>query len=269
MVVSMCRLLGYVADHPTSVLDVLGEEGFEAFTSLTEVHADGWGMAWHDHGDPHITHVVSSPDSAILDPQYDELARRRLGPAGIVHLRWATGGLPVNEHNTHPFVEGGRAFAHNGHISPMGRLESLLTDESRERVRGDTDSERYFRFLLQCIDEADDELAGVTAALRVLTAEFPQSSLNALMLTPERMFAVHVNSRANPPLEQLRAMFPSSEEIPFGHEDEYFAMDYRETDGAVHVISSGLDEPGWSPVPGDLAVMVDLHTRERTALELS
>jgi len=42
-------------------------------------------------------------------------------------------------------------------------------------------------------------------------------------------------------------------------------MDYRVETDAVHVISTGLDESGWLPVPSDLAVMVDLRTRERTS----
>ncbi len=266
----VCRLLGYVAERPTSVVEVLGEEGFDAFTSLTAVHADGWGMAWHDPAEPMTARCALSPDSAVRDPTYVNLAHRRLGPAGLVHLRWATGGLPVAARNTHPFVEGGYAFAHNGHVAPLDRLEGLLTADSRNRIQGDTDSERYFRFLLQSIEEtAGDEQEGVTQALRTLRAEFPKSSLNALLLTPSRMFAVHINSRAIAPPPALREMFSSGEDIPTGHDEDYFAMDYRVERDAVHVISSGLDESGWLPVPGDLAVMVDLRTRERTSLDLT
>ena len=38
-------------------------------------------------------------------------------------------------------------------------------------------------------------------------------------------------------------------------------MDYRLTPDAVHVISSGLDQDGWTPVPEDSAVKVDLDRR--------
>ena len=44
----MCRLLGYVAARPTSVIDLLGQDAFDTFTSLAAVHGDGWGMAWHE-----------------------------------------------------------------------------------------------------------------------------------------------------------------------------------------------------------------------------
>lgn len=262
----MCRLLGYVAAHPMSFVDVLGEEGFSNFTALTAVHGDGWGMAWHEPGDT-AAHFSSSPHSAILDPTYDDLARRRLGPVGLVHLRWATSGLAVTPENTHPFVDGGYAFAHNGHISPIPRLERLLTPASRGRLVGDTDSERYFRFVMQCIDEFGNDRDGVTRALGILMREFPTSSLNALMLTPHHSFAVHINSHAVSPLRALRELFASPESIPFRHSTEYFTMDYRVTADAVHIISSGLDEPGWTRVPEDTAVMIDLVTREATRLE--
>lgn len=264
----MCRLLGYVASRPTSVLDVLGDEGLEEFTALTAVHGDGWGMAWQQpDGGP--VHAATSPESAVLDPVYGALTRQVHGRAGLLHLRWATGGLPVSDDNTHPFVEGDLAFAHNGHVSPIGRLEDLLTAENREKVVGDTDSERYFRFVLQCIDEQGSPLEGVATAVGVLMKEFPETSLNALMLTSTDLFAVHVNSRAVPPTRALRDLFGTPEDIPARHEEEYFAMDYRITDDAVHVISSGIDPSGWTPVPEDTVVHIDLATRAIERLDVS
>jgi predicted glutamine amidotransferase len=257
----MCRLLGYVADRPTAVVDVLGEDGLDTFTSLTAVHGDGWGIAWQDPDD-RVARCVSSPDSAAYDPTYVEVVRRPLGPAGLVHLRWATGGLPVTQANTHPFIDGGYAFAHNGHVSPIDKLESLLSPRTGDMLVGDTDSERYFRLVMQSIAECEDEERGVAQALGILIREFPDSSLNSLLLTPSRMFAVHVNSRATSPSKALNEMFESADDIPDRHTTEYFAMDYRVTPDAVHVISSGLGEPGWSPVPPDSAAMIDLETRQ-------
>lgn len=261
----MCRLFGYVTQSPRSVADLLGDEGLDAFTSLTAVHSDGWGMAWRtpDGG----TQTVTSPQSAYEDTTYAQLAGQPLSSAGMVHLRWATGGLDVRPENTHPFFDGTSAFAHNGHVSPIPRLEDLLHEQTRATLQGDTDSERYFRFLTQCIDEHGDEQSGVTDALAIMIKHFPKCSLNALMLTPSKMFAIHINSRADSPLRALRAMFDDEDEIPDRHTTEYFAMDYRITDGSIQVVSSGLDQPGWTPVPPDTAVMVDLTSREVTPLD--
>lgn len=268
----MCRLLGYVADQPVSVVDVLGEDGFERFTALTAVHGDGWGMAWQ--AEDGSVRSVAVPGSASADPAYEGLARKQLGRAGLVHLRWATSGLGITATNTHPFTDddgptGAVAFAHNGHIAPIPRLEGLLTAASLERLEGDTDSERYFRFVLQCAEEEGDLDAGLVRALDVLVREFPTASLNALMLAPDRMFAVHINSAAAAPQRALLELFDRAEEIPTGHSAEaYFAMDFRTLPDAVHVISSGLDEEGWTPVPADTAAVVDLTTRRVTALRM-
>lgn len=261
----MCRLLGYVSDRPVSVRDVLGEEGLEEFTALTAVHGDGWGMAWREDGG---VRTVTSPRSAVLDEQYDDLVSRPLASAGFLHLRWATGGLEITPENTHPFVHGDHAFAHNGHVAPISRLEELLGPDTCAQLRGTTDSERYFRFVERCIEDEGDETEGVTRALSVLRKEFPHASLNALLLTPESLFSVHVNSGATPPLAGLRELFESPEQIPTRHEDEYFAMDYRVVGEAVHVISSGIDPDGWTSVPDDTAVRVDVATREITRLPL-
>lgn len=262
----MCRLLGYVTARPTSVVDVLGRDDFDTFTALTEVHGDGWGMAWHRTLYA-PTEAVSSAQNASVDPQYAALAEQELGCSGLVHLRWATGGLPVTPENTHPFTDAGYAFAHNGHVAPIAHLEAQLSEESLARLAGDTDSERYFRLIVQCIDEAaGDEEAGVTRALEILVREFPNSSLNALLLTPTKLFAIHINSRVDSPVESLRELFESVEAMPASHATEYYAMDYRITDDAVHVISSGLDAEGWTRIPGDTAVMIDLATREVSRL---
>ena len=262
----MCRLFGYVSDTPTAVVDELGADEFREFTALTRVHGDGWGMAWHDESGH--TRAARSPLSADEDPDYARLAARPLGAAGFVHLRWATGGLAVTPQNTHPFVDGDFAFAHNGHIAPIEKLEGMLTPASRAKLAGSTDSERYFRLVVQCIEQTGDEAAGVTTALRLLMREFPNNSLNALLLTGAHLFAVHVNSRADSPKEGLRALFESPDAIPYRHENEYYAMDRRISGSCVQVISSGLDTTGWTPIDGDTAAMIDLRTREVTRLEL-
>jgi predicted glutamine amidotransferase len=262
----MCRLLGYIATHPLAAVDVLGEPAFDTFTSLAALHGDGWGMAWRD-GDHH-THTEASPESAARDPRYAQLARQPLGSAGFVHLRWATGGLPVVRENTHPFTDGNYAFAHNGNIKPIPQIEALLTPESKAKLRGATDSERYFRFLIQCIEESESEESGVTRGLHVMMKEFPHASLNALLLTPTTMFAIHINSKAASPPRALSKLYASEADMPPRHATEYYAMDYRITPDAVHIISSGLQEPGWVSVPPDAAAMIDLATCELTELDL-
>lgn len=78
---------------------------------------------------------------------------------------------------------------------------------------------------MQCIDDSEDEPAGVSRAIGVLGAEFPDCSLNALLLTPSRLYAVHINSDAASPTRALNEIFAADHlDVPAGHETEYFAM---------------------------------------------
>jgi predicted glutamine amidotransferase len=262
----LCRLLGYVSDGPESAVEGLGVTEFQTFTSLSAVHGDGWGMAWSQRGDSRIG-VATSPVSAADDPAYFELAGKPLGSAGLVHLRWATDGLVVHSMNTHPFTDGTYALAHNGSISPITTLENLLSEASLAQLKGTTDSERYFRLVLQCIEEDGDEHAGLVRAVGMLHEHFPEASLNALFLTPSRLYAVHVNSRAATPLDDLRERFGSEDAMPHGHATAYFDMAYKVSPTAVHVISSGLPDEGWTAVPGDSILAIDLGSRDIQVLD--
>jgi predicted glutamine amidotransferase len=261
----LCRLLGYVSEGPESAVEGLGVSEFQTFTSLSAVHGDGWGMAWSEAGSR--IGVTTSPASAADDPTYFDLAGQALGSAGLVHLRWATDGLVVHSMNTHPFTDGTYALAHNGSISPIASLEGLLSAGSLAQLKGTTDSERYFRLVLQYIEEDGDERAGLVRAVGTLHEHFPEASLNALVLTPTRLYAVHVNSRAATPLDDLRDLFGSDDAIPHGHATAYFDMAYKVSPTAVHVISSGLPDEGWTPIPSDSILAIDLGTREIEVLD--
>ena len=127
----MCRLLGYAARSPEPIAVSLGREAFDEFTSLSRLHADGWGMAWHgEGGDDDVIHSERSPDSAADDTAYARLSQTALAASGLVHLRWATDGLDVDERNTHPFVDGDMALAHNGSISPIPDSTSCCVQNS-------------------------------------------------------------------------------------------------------------------------------------------
>ena len=225
-------------------------------------------MAWRDQAE-RSTRAWTSPLSAADDPQYSEMASRALGATGLVHLRWATDGLAVEPRNTHPFLRGNYAFAHNGSIAPIDKLESLLAPERAAALRGDTDSERYFELVMQCIREEGDDARGLLRAVDILRDHFPDASLNALLLTERHLFAVHVNSAATTPLDDLRELFGSEEAMPPGHASGYFDMSYRCSEDAVHIVSSGLAEDGWSPLPQDRILTVDVDTRQVQVLDNS
>ncbi|MFT3873895.1 MAG: class II glutamine amidotransferase [Nocardioides sp.] len=259
----MCRLLGYVAERPASVTDLLGTAYAADFAALTRVHGDGWGMAWRG-ADGRIA-TERAPQSAASDPDYHRLVEAELAQIGLVHLRWATDGLEVGLENTHPFSDGELALAHNGSISPIARIDGLLTPASREHLRGDTDSERYFQFLRQSVAEATDTDAGVRSGISILADAFPAASLNAILLAPDAMYVVHVNSGARAPIDDLRILL-RDEPPPAGHATAYFEMAYRVTPTSVVVASSGLVGSDWQPVPPDSVIRIGRCDREVSAL---
>lgn len=254
----MCRLLGYVGAAPLSAVEALGREAFDSFAALSFVHRDGWGMAWRT---PYDLKVATSPGTAAEDERFATLASTPLSDAGIVHLRWATDGLVVGPENTHPFSARGLALAHNGSIHPIDRLESMLSERARGELRGTTDSERYFQFVLDRIDALGDEEEGVQDAARRMAAAFPYCSLNALVLSGTALYAIHVNSRAAQPLDDLRELFGSDDRMPAGHASEYFSLSYRVDERGVQIVSTGLDQTGWTSLPPDSILKVDLAAR--------
>ena len=263
----MCRLLGYVAPGPTTAQALLGADQVDRFARLSAVHEDGWGTSWLA-GDGGAAQRYRSATSALLDPEaYAAHTGDVAATARIVHLRWATAGYEVDPRNSHPFVRGEVSFAHNGAISPAEGIDELLTDESRRSLDGTTDSERYFALVVQELRAGPGDLAGaVHRAVGALRRVFPTASLNALVLGPAELVAVHANTGARGPVDSLRAM---GDAAPPDHVDQYYRMHWRRlAGGAVVVASTGLDRSGWTPLAAETVTRVDLATRAVTTREL-
>jgi glutamine amidotransferase len=107
----------------------------------------------------------------------------------LAHIRHATAGEPTFE-NTHPFVQHGRLFAHNGVLSDLDAIRERLGGHGA-LVQGTTDSELYFTLMTKRIEEhGGDVVAGITAAANELAAEVPLYSLNMIMTTPTDVWAL-------------------------------------------------------------------------------
>ena len=248
----MCRLLGYCARDGASLAEIMGERGLRAFTGLSAFHGDGWGMAWYDERQ---LHVEKSPLRAMDEPAYNGLAHRRLGDLGLVHLRWATPGLPVEPRNTHPFRRGAVAMAHNGAIHPQDRLGDLLTPDGQRRLGGTTDSEHYFLHVMSRLEEnPGDLIAALDDAVAHIDTLFTANSLNAIFLTPDALYALcWYHPERIPPAAVTQQGYS-------GPPGRYFDLAYRETDASVVVASSGWSEDGWSWVPNRHVLVIDRET---------
>ena len=173
----MCRLLGWVSDEPRALADLLRPEELAEFTELSRLHADGWGIAWYD-ADGELQ-TMRSEDAAWSSTAYAEAVAGIASTGAILHLRWATPGIPVQPGNTHPFVRDEYAFAHNGSIWARDGLLDLL--DNVPTLEGTSDSELYLLALLQRVRAFgfDD---GLRETIVDITAELTPSSLNAMLL---------------------------------------------------------------------------------------
>jgi predicted glutamine amidotransferase len=258
----MCRLLGYCSSREASVEDVIGADGLREFTGLCALHGDGWGMAWYERAEPVVR---KSPIRADSEPQYDKLARRPLSDLGLVHLRWATPGLGVNEPNSHPFRYGQYVFAHNGAIHPQNRLPEMLPAQWERQLAGTTDSERYFLLIMSRLaSHGGDVVAAIADAAAGIDTRFEPNSLNAVLLSPDALYAISWYHRDRVPEAKLRAAgYNQPAEI-----GAYFDLAYRATDSDVAVASSGWPQPGWTPLENRHVLVTDRRTLRTRVLPL-
>jgi predicted glutamine amidotransferase len=257
----MCRLLGYCSREASSLAGLIGEDGLANFTGLCALHGDGWGMAWYRGTE---LEVRKSPLRADSEPEFDKLAREPLSDLGLVHLRWATPGLAVSDVNSHPFRYGGYVFAHNGAIHPQHRLGEMLPPSWEALLRGSTDSERYFLLIMSRLSAHDGDLvAAIADAAADIEARYEPNSLNAILLTPDRLYAVSWHDPAKVPAEKLGQRGYQSDQVA-----AYFDLAYQVADEAVVVASSNWPQPGWKPLPNHHLLVADRATLQTRVLPL-
>lgn len=251
----MCRLLGYCSRGANALADLIGDDGLAEFTALSLLHQDGWGVAWYEGSEP----VIRKSPLRADEPEFEKLARQPLADLGLVHLRWATPGLTVMERNSHPFRHGPFVLAHNGAIHPQDRLAQMLPAAWESQLEGTTDSERYFLLIMSRLGANDgDMIAAIADATAEIDNRFEPNSLNAILLSPDRLYAISWHHRARVPEAKLRlAGYDQPAEIA-----AYFDLAYRATADAVIVSSSGWPQPGWTALPNRHVLVTD-----RTSLQ--
>ncbi len=102
-------------------------------------------------------------------------------------MRKGTRGQADNK-NSHPFHFKNWIFAHNGSVA-RDQLKSLLRPDYKSELKGETDSEVYFYFILQCIEEEDGNIInGIKKAINEVKSE-RHGGLNFLLSDGERLYA--------------------------------------------------------------------------------
>ena len=136
-------------------------------------HPDGWGTVYNN-GETYESYLSVQP--CWEDNRRPWFAKREIM---LMHARRASRG-EVNLINVHPFhivrSEKSWYFCHNGTVD-----DAAIADYA-----GGTDSERYFRFLLDHLD-TKDPLTSISTAIKQLKN---YTSLNAFLMSDEQFYII-------------------------------------------------------------------------------
>jgi predicted glutamine amidotransferase len=261
----MCRLFGLHAGAiPVSAAFWLLDAP-DSLDAQSRQNPDGAGIGVFDANGQVV--VDKQPLAAWNDPQFATGAHDLRGTTFVAHVRYAsTGALTLA--NTHPFLQAGRLFAHNGVIGGLPELDAHLFDlGAGDLVRGETDSERVFALITAEAARRDgDVTAAIGAAIGWISANLPVFSVNFVMTTATDLWALRY-----PDTHELFVL-----ERPAGGHDgqhELHAHSARIRATAPHldrrpsvVIATERmdDDPGWRALaPGEL-LHVDRALRLRS-----
>ena len=234
----MCRLLGYSSQTPTTFGEAVGDN-FNAFVRLADDHCDGWGIAANGETARAYKEPLAATKSATFK---DQLASHK-SKAALLHLRWATPGMAINEVNTHPFTYQDISFIHNGSISPFDCLDPLIDKKYLQLAKGSTDSERYFLYLLTQI-EKHGFIEGVKQGLSYIKNNCTFSSINMMIINEQTFMAACIYNQDKIPQK-------------FKEDTDYYHLKYTKKDGQVVVASSGWNQDGWEEIPNGSVLVVD------------
>ncbi len=185
----MCRLFGLHAGKHACVATFWLVDAPESLSEQSRRNPDGSGIGVFDaHGVPH---VYKEPIAAWQDAAFATEAHQMSGTTFIAHVRYATTGS-LDVLNTHPFLQDGRIFAHNGVLEGLDALDERLREVGADHlVRGDTDSERVFALITASIRAHDGDIsAGLVGAMTWLAANIPIYAVNVLLCTATDMWVL-------------------------------------------------------------------------------
>ncbi|MGV1088022.1 MAG: class II glutamine amidotransferase [Mycobacterium sp.] len=262
----MCRLFALHAGRRAVTATFWLLDAPDNLAAQSKRNPDGTGLGVFDaDGTPQLR---KQPMAAWHDRAFHCEAQEMTGTTFLAHVRYATTGT-LDVANTHPFLQYGRLFAHNGVVEGLDRLDDRLGSlGASDLVVGQTDSERVFALITAAIRSRDgDVTAGLLDAVSWIAGNLPVYALNILLTTATGVWALRYPGTHD--LYVLDRREPSTSEAG--------SLDMRTH--RIHARSAHLkalpsvvlasepmdDEPGWRLLePGELVhVDADLNITSR------
>ncbi|KAM68881.1 hypothetical protein AM95_04064, partial [Mycobacterium tuberculosis TKK_04_0108] len=195
-------------------------------------------------------------------------AHELTGTTFVAHVRYATTGS-LDIRNTHPFLQDGRIFAHNGVVEGLDVLDERLREVGADDlVLGQTDSERVFALITASIRARDgNESAGLIDALRWLAANVPIYAVNVLLSTATDVWALRY-----PESHELYILDRRGDGAPEFHlrskRIRAHSTHLRERSSVVFATEPMDDNPRWRLLDAGELVHVDAALRVNRSLVL-
>lgn len=253
----MCRLFGLHAGRRVVSATFWLLDAPDSLAAQSRRNPDGTGLGvFGPTGEPELR---KQPIAAWDDRAFHCEAQEMTGTTFLAHVRYATNGA-LTAANTHPFLQDGRLFAHNGVVEGVEHLDTRLRElGASELVGGQTDSERVFALITAHTRRRGGDVgAGIRDAVGWIADNLPVYALNILLSTATDFWALR---------------YPESHEL--------YVLDRRESglqtagfDLCTHRIcarSKGLaalpsvvlasepmnDDPGWQPLGSGELIHLD------------
>jgi predicted glutamine amidotransferase len=185
----MCRLFGmHAGETPLSATFWLLDAP-DSLVAQSHLNPDGAGIGCFAGSG--VAMLDKQPLAAWQDTEFSQEARELVGTTFVAHVRYASTGGHTSA-NTHPFLQDGRLFAHNGVVQGLEELDDRLAElGASELVAGETDSERVFALITAETRRCDGDLAaGLTAAVSWIGKRLPTYALNVVMSTATELLAL-------------------------------------------------------------------------------
>ncbi|MCW2523869.1 MAG: putative glutamine amidotransferase domain protein [Frankiales bacterium] len=185
----MCRLFGLHAGHEAVAATFWLIDAPDSLSAQSHRNPDGAGIGVFAPGA--APRLDKQPMAAWQDEEFATAARQLRGTTFLAHIRYASTGARTLA-NTHPFLQDGRLFAHNGVVRGLDLLDDRLRELKADHlVLGQTDSERVFALITAETERHGGDLrAGITSAVRWIAEQLPVFSLNFVLATATELWAL-------------------------------------------------------------------------------
>ena len=273
----MCRLLAYMGS-PIIIDQLLYQpknslvnQSINAREIEEPLNGDGFGIGWY------VPEVNYEPVTFVsVNPAWSNRNLRNLAPkirteCFVAHVRAASVG-EVTESNCHPFQYKNLLMMHNGGVENFSRikrkLREPLSDELYNWIKGQTDSEHIFAYLLNHLHRKSN---GDVSADAVMTAfENTFTDLKKMMADSGITEPAYLNMLVTNGLFFVATRYttdPKEDPLTLYHSEggRYVVEDGvshmvapKDDDQAVLVVSEKLtDDSHWTLIPNNHFVVVD------------